>query len=172
MLHANPNLNHQTIFGLDPGYDRLGWAICSFQNNQPEAVKWGLIQTDKKKPLFDRYQVLLTELKKIITLYQPSIAAIESLFFFKNQKTALQVAEARGLILSILINHRLKIFEYTPLQIKETVTGYGRADKTSMAKMIKLHFQLKEKKINDDAVDALAIILTHQIRSQNQRYYA
>lgn len=154
------------ILGIDPGYDRLGWAIVNYDQKNP-SVKLACIETNRQLNLFDRYQQIARELQIIIENYSPSIAVIESLFFFKNQKTALKVAEARGVEISILLSNHLKIFEYTPLQIKETVTGYGRASKKAVEKMLRLEFKTLEINILDDALDALAIVLTHHIRSKN-----
>lgn len=165
-------LDSQLILGIDPGYDRLGWAVAQKQNRQLNILGYGCIQTQKTADLFSRYLDLEQQLEKIMQQFHPQVAAIESLFFFKNAKTALKVSEARGIVLSKLINHQVKIFEYTPLQIKETVTGFGRADKKAVAKMIKLELNLETNKIIDDAVDALAVIMTHSIRSNNQQYYA
>ncbi|MGD9129836.1 MAG: crossover junction endodeoxyribonuclease RuvC [Candidatus Woesebacteria bacterium] len=165
-----PNHPH-SILGIDPGYDRLGWAIAQNLNDQWTKIHYGCIQTKKKDDLFKRYQDLNQELEKIIQQFKPDQAAVESLFFFKNKKTALQVSEARGIILACLIKNKVKIFEYTPLQIKEAVTGFGRADKKSVEKMVRLEFQLNDQKIIDDAIDALALILTHHILIKNKKYY-
>ncbi len=161
-----------TILGIDPGYDRLGWAIARQNGQNWTQLKLGCIQTDKTNDLFQRYVSLDQQLQAIIDKFKPQRAAIESLFFFKNKKTALKVSEARGVVISNLIKNQLEIVEYTPLQIKQTVTGYGRADKKAVEKMIRLEFNLKDDKIIDDAIDALAVILTDTIQAKNKKYYA
>ncbi|OIP74617.1 MAG: crossover junction endodeoxyribonuclease RuvC [Candidatus Pacebacteria bacterium CG2_30_36_39] len=150
------------ILGIDPGYDRLGWAIGVPHGNSWTTLEYGCIETPKTMTLFDRYQLLQQELTEVIKLYQPKIAVVESLFFFKNQKTALKVSEARGVILSTCFTHGIKLYEFTPLQIKQAVTGYGRADKKSIEKMVRLQLNLGSKKVLDDAIDALAVMMTFQ----------
>ena len=150
------------ILGIDPGYDRMGWGIGTPKGNSWTNLHHGCIQTPKDMKLFDRYQLLQEELDKIIKIHQPKIAAIESLFFFKNQKTALKVSEARGVILSTCFTNGLKLYEFTPLQIKQAATGYGRADEKSVEKMVRLQLNLTKEKIIDDAIDALAVMMTYQ----------
>jgi len=151
-----------TILGIDPGYDRVGWAVGTAQAQNWHHIFHGCIKTAKELSLIERYRIISRELKQIIQQYQPSVAVIESLFFFKNQKTALKVSEARGVIINTCLNQNLEIAEFTPLQIKQAVTGYGRADKTSVDKMVRLQLKLTDQKIIDDAMDALAIMLTYQ----------
>jgi len=151
-----------TILGIDPGYDRLGWGIGTTDGQLWTNLHHGCIQTPKTAALFDRYQLLQNELTQVIKTYQPQVAVIESLFFFKNQKTALKVSEARGVILSTCFTAKLRLHEFTPLQIKQAVTGYGRADKKSIEKMVRLQLKLSQEKIIDDALDALAVMMTYQ----------
>ena len=164
--------SHRVILGIDPGYGRLGWAVVVVANSGWKTIKFGCIQTSKSTPLLDRYSQLEQALEKIIQANQPTEAAVETLFFSNNVKTAMQVAETRGIILACLLRHHIKITQYNPMQIKETVTGNGRADKKAVEKMVRLEFKLKPEKILDDAIDALAAVLTHRIRSQNLKYYA
>lgn len=156
----------EIILGIDPGYDRLGWAVGSTQGQQWQSLHYGVLQTAKATPLVQRYQQVAQELTIIIKTYSPSIAVIESLFFFSNQKTAMKVSEARGVIIKTCLSRGLKIAEFTPLQIKQAVTGYGRADKKSVEKMVRLQLKLADRKIMDDAIDALAIMLTYQVQSK------
>lgn len=149
------------IIGIDPGYDRIGLAI-----GQKHAATWQILayeclETNRKLDLFTRYQQISTRLDQLLTIHQPQEAAIESLFWFKNQSTALHVSEARGVILAGLLAHGITISEYTPLQIKQSLTGYGRADKKAVEKMVRLELQLTEK-IIDDTIDALALMVCHQ----------
>jgi len=153
----------KVILGIDPGFDRIGWAIGQVQHRTVSNIAFGCIQTSKTETIFKRYQQIDQELQRLITQYQPQQVAIESLFFFKNQKTVMQVSEARGVIISTCLRSGLEIFEFTPLQIKQAVTGYGRATKEQMDKMIRLQLKLNQEKIIDDAMDALGILLTQSV---------
>lgn len=151
----------QTIIGIDPGYGRLGWAIGQISNKKLKIIDCGCIQTDSKKKLFERYYQLQQNLEAVIKQHHPQIAVIESLFFFKNKKTALQVSESRGIVIAAFMAKKIKIYEYTPLQIKQSVTGYGRADKKAVDKMVRMQLNLPNQKIIDDAMDAVAVVLTY-----------
>jgi crossover junction endodeoxyribonuclease RuvC len=153
--------NNPIIIGIDPGYDRVGVAIGQKIDCKWQLFAYKCIQTDKKAKLFDRYQQIATELEKLLVEYQITEASIESLFWFKNQSTALNVSEARGIIIATLLHHKIKIAEYTPLQIKQSLTGYGRADKKAVEKMVRMELTL-EGKIIDDAIDALATMICHE----------
>lgn len=156
------NLSTTTILGIDPGFDRMGWAIGTIgTKNELSLLEYGCILTAKNDDIFVRYTHLQKELSDIISKHQPHEAAIESLFFLNNQKTAMRVSEARGLIIASLLSAECSVFEYTPLQIKQAITGYGRAEKTAVEKMVRLQLKIQEKKIVDDTMDALAILLTH-----------
>jgi len=157
-------LDNQIItLGIDPGYDRIGWAIGEGFGSKPRIINFGCIQTNKKDTLFKRYQAIENELQEIIEKYQPHELAIETLFFSRNKTTALQVSEARGVILSCATRNSLNIFEYYPNQIKLTVTGNGQANKAAVEKMIRLQLDIPPVKIIDDAIDAIGIVLTHAI---------
>lgn len=157
------------ILGIDPGFDRIGWAIGQAQGSTINILDFNCIQTSKTESLVDRYQQIDTDLTAVLHKYQPTEAAIESLFFAKNQTSAMHVAEARGVIISCLFRQQIPYAEYTPLQIKQAVTGYGRADKPAVEKMVRLQLKLpvipgQSAKIIDDTLDALAIVLTHASR--------
>ncbi len=154
------------ILGIDPGYDRVGWAIGQDDRRRPKLLDLGLIQTDKDETIFARYQQIDYELTRVIKHYHPTEVAIEKLYFAKNVKTAIRVAEARGLMLQIFLQVGLAIFEYDPTKIKQVVTGNGQADKRAIAKMVKIQLGANEK-INDDALDAAACYLTHVILRDN-----
>jgi len=155
-------IKRTTVLAIDPGYDRLGWAVGEQQSSQLSVTQYGLIQTLKSESLADRYSSIQTQLEQIIIKYRPSQLAIESLFFFKNKSTALQVSEARGVVIGSCLKHGLKIYEYTPPQIKQAVTGYGQADKAAVAKMVELELKIKTVRMVDDVADALAILITHR----------
>lgn len=149
------------IIGIDPGYDRVGVAIGQKNTDGWHLLTYQCIQTDKKAELFKRYQEISEQLDTLLEKHQVQEAGIESLFWFKNQSTALDVSEARGVILASLFRHKVKIAQYTPLQIKQSLTGYGRADKKAVEKMVRLELNLEES-IIDDTIDALAIMICHQ----------
>jgi len=156
------NLRTLTILGIDPGYDRVGWAVVERNpQHQIQLKNYGSILTNKKQPLFQRYHQIDTELQKIVDTFQPLHASVESLFFARNQKTAMHVSEARGVILSTLFRNGVAFFEYTPMQIKSATTGNGHADKPAVERMLRLQFPLESGKILDDVMDAIAIAITH-----------
>jgi crossover junction endodeoxyribonuclease RuvC len=145
------------ILGVDPGYDRLGWGVI----NGEKAVAFGCVQTKKSLSESRRLADLYDGLVKILTEYQPEAVAVESLFFFQNQTTAIKVAQARGVILLAAEKLGIAIYSYTPLQVKMAVTGYGRAEKSQVQQMTKNILKLETLPRPDDAADALAIALTH-----------
>jgi crossover junction endodeoxyribonuclease RuvC len=151
----------KVCLGIDPGYDRVGWAVGEIKGSQLQPIAYGLIQTDKHQTHFVRYQQVEAELSAILNQYQPVEAAIETLFFSNNQTTAMKVSEIRGIIISTLLRSKVECFEYNPSQIKLTVTGFGKADKKAVEKMIRLQLKLPAEKVIDDTLDALAILLTH-----------
>lgn len=146
-----------TILGIDPGYAITGWAILEKRGHGLKLVKYGCITTHSKVPHAERLKKLHRELQKIIKKYQPDVLALEELFFFKNLKTALKVAEARGVILMTAIEHDLEIKEHTPLQVKQALVGYGRAEKKQIQEMVKVILNLKTIPQPDDAADAIAV---------------
>ena len=155
-----------TILAIDPGYDRVGWAVGIKNRRQPSLVDLGLIQTAKDRLIFDRYQEIVIELNRLIKKHHPKELAIENLYFAKNTKTAMRVAEAKGVIIATALTHGLEVFEYDPSTIKQVVTGYGRADKLAVEKMVRLQLKLKDKLI-DDTLDAAACYLTHILLDSN-----
>lgn len=160
--------NNPIIVGIDPGYDRIGVAIGQKIDSKWQVLAYTCIQTDKKAHLFKRYQQIAEELEALITKYQVTEAGIESLFWFKNKSTALDVSEARGVIIATLLRQQIKIAEYTPLQIKQSLTGYGRADKKAVEKMVRMELSLSGK-IMDDAIDALATMICHECSRKLQK---
>lgn len=149
------------VLGIDPGTATTGWAILEEKNGLAKPLDYGHIETSKNKSEDQRLFEISQELEKIIDKYEPSEAAVESLFFFKNQKTVMQIAQARGAILLTLKARGVKIFSYTPLQVKQALTGYGRADKKQMQIMTKSILRLKSIPRPDDTADAIANALCH-----------
>lgn len=147
------------ILGIDPGTATVGWGMIEAKSGKPKAIAYGHIATDKSLPIETRLQEIRDDLAILIKRYQPDRAAVEELFFFNNQKTAITVAEARGVILLTLSDFSLSIAEYTPLQVKQSLTNYGRADKQQMQLMTQKLLGLSALPKPDDAADALAIAL-------------
>lgn len=149
-----------TIMGIDPGYDRLGWCIARLDRGQLELVEFGCIETTGMSDIMARFKKLDQQLSEILEKFQPTQAAIETLFFSSNKTTAMRVSEARGVILSCLFRQEIEIREFNPMTMKLTVTGNGQANKTAIAKMLRLQFHLGNDKILDDALDAIGMAIT------------
>lgn len=149
------------ILGIDPGYATVGYGVISFEGSKYKAIEYGVITTPKTDNLPTRLDKISCSIDDIMEKYKPDAIALEELFFQNNQKTAILVAEARGAILLTLYKKSKNLFEYTPLQIKQAMTGYGRADKYQIQHMVTLLLNLKEIPKPDDAADALAVALTH-----------
>ena len=150
------------IVGFDPGLATLGFGVIRKENKKkPEVIDYGIISTPKDENLAVRLVMLEKGIKQIIETYKPDEIAVEELFFAKNVKTAISVAHARGVILLTANKECGKLYEYTPLQIKQALTGYGRADKNQIQQMVKTFLNLKSIPKPDDAADALAVALCH-----------
>jgi crossover junction endodeoxyribonuclease RuvC len=154
------------ILGIDPGYGRVGWGLISFQKQKAEYIDCGLLETKVNSDFYLRIEKIYNFMQKIIKKYKPDVLAIESVFFNTNQKTAILTSQARGVIAIAGINQKLPVFDYTPLQVKNALIGYGRADKKQIQAMLSYHLTLKQKIKQDDAADALAVALTHAYTNQ------
>jgi crossover junction endodeoxyribonuclease RuvC len=146
------------ILGIDPGTAIIGYGLIK-KDREISLLDYGCITTSKELTSAERLKELHTKLEKIIKKYKPDIAAVEDIFFFKNLKTAIKVSQARGVILLAAAQQKIPVFEYTPLQIKQAITTYGRAEKIQVQKMVKLLLNLKEIPKPDDAADALAVAI-------------
>ncbi|MDY6038483.1 MAG: crossover junction endodeoxyribonuclease RuvC [Eubacterium sp.] len=149
------------ILGIDPGYAIMGWGILDLKGNKFSVVDYGAITTDASVDSPKRLQHIYAELCAIIARYEPEEAAIEELFFNNNAKTVILVGEARGVATLACVNSGLSISEYTPLQIKQALVGYGRADKKQVQAMVKAILNLKEAPKPDDTADAVAAAICH-----------
>ena len=149
------------ILGIDPGYAIVGYGIIDYSDNKFKTVDYGAITTTPDVEMNDRFKLIHDRLSDIITLTKPHFMAVEELFFNSNQKTAINVAQARGVLLLAALNKGVKIFEYTPLQVKQAVVGYGRAEKTQVQQMVKLLLGLDKIPKPDDTADALAVAVCH-----------
>lgn len=147
------------ILGLDPGIADTGYGVISCDKGKFICLAYGSIKTEAKKDLSERLEILDTELKKIIEKYQPEFVAVEELFFNTNAKTAIIVAQARGVLLLRIKKSGLRMLEFTPGQAKQAVAAYGRASKKQVQKMVKIILGLKSLPQPDDAADALAIAI-------------
>lgn len=156
------NQSSVVILGLDPGTATTGWGVIREEGKNPQLVAFGCIETSKAKSAVERLKEIADDLEELLEVYQPDEVAVEDLFFFKNLKTAVKVAQARGVLLLLAARKKRKIFEYTPLQVKQALTGYGRADKMQVQLMVKQILKLKKIPRPDDAADALAVALCRQ----------
>ena len=150
-----------TILGVDPGYAILGWGVVRYHASLHSLVDFGTIKTDKDEPLAERLKVIYKGLTRLIEQYRPDVCAIEELFFNSNQKTAIKVGEARGAAVIASANAGIPVYEYTPLQIKQALTGYGRAEKHQVQEMVRQILGLKQAPRPDDAADAVAAAICH-----------
>lgn len=149
------------ILGLDPGTAITGFSILERQAGGLRLLDYGCIRTEKDLPPATRLNQIAQDLSTIIEKWQPSRAAVEKIFFQKNVKTAIAVAQARGVLIQKLSEKQITIAEYTPSQIKSAVCGTGRADKKMIQQMIKLTFKLAKPPQPDDAADAIAAAVCH-----------
>jgi crossover junction endodeoxyribonuclease RuvC len=151
------------ILGIDPGTGILGFGVIESFKGKSKLVDAGVIRTPVKEDDSVRLQTIFEELTDIIAQTVPEDMAVEKLFFAQNVTTAMTVAQARGVVLLAGRQANLKIFEYTPLQIKQSLTGYGRADKQQIQEMVRVILNLNEPPRPDDCADALAAAITHSM---------
>ena len=149
------------ILGIDPGYAIVGYGVLDYDGNKFKVVEYGAITTSADEGMFDRLKSVYDDLCEIIERVKPDFMAIEELFFNSNQKTAINVAQARGVLLLAAMINGVEIYEYTPLQVKQAVVGYGRADKNQVQQMVKLMLGLSQVPKPDDTADAVAIAICH-----------
>lgn len=165
------------ILGIDPGTATTGFGVLKSSLGKISVIDYGCILTSSKLEMPERLDFIGENLKKIIAKYKPHAIAVEELFFFKNAKTVISVGQARGVVLFIGKSTGLEVFEYTPLQVKQAVVGYGRAEKRQMQNMVKMILGLKSVPKPDDAADALAVAIccansmkySEKIKNQNAK---
>lgn len=159
------------ILGIDPGTATTGFGIIKQIKNQPELVDFGVISTDKKLTDAERLEILANDIAEIIKKFKPEAIGIEKLFFTSNQKTVMAVSQARGVIILTAQKNKLPILEFTPLQVKSFICGYGKAEKKQVQFIVQKTFKLKKAPKPDDAADALAIALcAAHFFSKNSKY--
>ena len=149
------------ILGIDPGYAIVGWGVIEHQGNHFRTLDYGAITTNAGGEFTARLETIYRDICRLLQAAKPDAMAIEKLFFNTNTTTAIDVAQARGVILLAAKQRDIPVFEYTPLQVKQAVTGYGRAEKKQIQAMVKTFLGLKSIPRPDDAADALAVALTH-----------
>lgn len=155
--------NKTRILGIDPGTGILGFGVIDLQKGKVQLVDAGVIRTPVKEDDAIRLKTIYDELSDIIAETKPSVMSVEKLFFARNVTTAMTVAQARGVVLLCAMQAGMSIHEYTPMQIKQALTGYGRAEKKQIQEMVRVILQLKEIPKPDDAADALAAAITHSM---------
>lgn len=149
------------ILGIDPGYAIIGWGVLEYRANKFRVIDYGAITTEAHTPFPIRLQTIYTEMNMIFDKYHPEVMSMEKLFYNNNAKTVIDVAQARGVITLSAQMHRVEIAEYTPLQVKQSVTGYGRAVKKQVQEMTRLILNLEKIPKPDDTADALAMAICH-----------
>ena len=159
------------IIGIDPGYAIVGFGVLDYIGNDFHAVNFGAITTDAHTPFDLRLKTIYDDMCQVLDEYKPDEMGIEKLFFNTNQKTGIDVAQARGVILLSAIERGIKIREYTPLQVKQAVVGYGRAAKKQVQELTRSILRLKEVPKPDDTADALALAITHGHSSHSNLLY-
>lgn len=154
------------IIGIDPGTGILGFGVIDVNGSHVRMVTAGVIRTPAHTPLDERLEEIYDGLTEIIAETKPTVMSIEKLFFARNVTTAMSVSHARGVAMLAGRKGKLTIAEYTPLQIKQTVTGYGKADKKQVQEMVRMHLGLTEVPKPDDCADALAAAITYSMMSR------
>lgn len=149
------------ILGIDPGYAIVGWGVVEYSHSKFRVLGYGAITTEAKTPFPERLQIIYNDMCYLFDKYKPEAMSMEKLFYNSNQKTVIDVAQARGVITLAAQMYGKDIFEYTPLQVKQSVTGYGRAEKKQVMEMTKSILGLKEVPKPDDTADALAMAICH-----------
>ncbi len=156
------------ILGIDPGVAITGYAVIEENNGVFNCLDSGCIRTAKDTPPALRLKEIHDQIILLLKKYDPQALAVEKIFFSKNVRTAFQVGEARGVIMLIAANHNLELSEHTPLEVKQAVAGYGKAEKMQVQKMVQMLLNLKKLPAVDDEADAMAVALTHL---QNRRWH-
>lgn len=154
------------IIGIDPGTGILGFGVIDVVGSTFKLVDAGVIRTPPHTPHDERLEDIFDSLSEIVALNKPDVCSVEKLFFTNNITTAMSVAEARGVALLVARKAKMPIYEYTPPQIKQTVTGYGRADKKQVQEMVRVQLGLREVPKPDDCADALGAAITHALMAR------
>ncbi len=159
------------ILGIDPGYGRTGWGMIENQGSQIKMLDYGCVETSGKIEFPERLKYLYEQLTSIIKKYQPDLVAIEDLYFCKNTTTAIKVGQARGVIILTAHLAGIPIVEFTPLQVKQAIVSYGKAEKKQVQQMVKVFLSLRNIPQPDDAADALAVAICASNSYKLKNYY-
>jgi len=154
-------IQHRVALGIDPGTAIVGYAVVMAKGSELQMLTCDVVTTPAKMPLAQRLQIIYEQLSTIIATYKPNEAAMEELFFAKNARTAMTVGQARGVAMLALANGGLSVAEYTPMQVKQAVTGYGSANKDQVGEMVRILLKLARVPRPDDAADAAAVAICH-----------
>ena len=149
------------ILGIDPGLATLGYGVIESNGDRRRMIQYGTLTTPPREPMPQRLRAIFQGVNQLMDIYQPDDVAFEELFFPKNITTGMAVSMARGVAMVAVVERTPNLYEYTPMQIKQAVTGYGGADKHQVQQMVRLLLNMKEIARPDDAADALAVALTH-----------
>ena len=149
------------ILGIDPGLATVGFGLIEYIEGEAGEVHFGHISTPSTQPMPERLRCIYREVKKLVSRFAPDIVVVEEIFFSKNRKTAIQVAQARGVAILAMADRGVALFEYTPMQIKQAVVGYGNASKRQVQQMVKALLKLKTVPTPNHAADALAAAICH-----------
>lgn len=150
------------VIGVDPGTQHTGYGVIAEQEGQLVALAWGVISPRSSLALPDKLHVIYTALQTCLATHRPTIFAVEKLFFAKNVRSAATLAHARGVALVVAAAVGLEVVEYSPLEIKQAVVGYGRAAKPQVQTMVQVLLSLRDQQLEEDAADALAVALCHE----------
>ena len=149
------------ILGIDPGYAIVGYGVLEYKNNHFKTIDYGAITTEAGTDFNRRLEIVYDELSSLMEKYKPDAMSVEKVFYNSNAKTVIDVSQARGVIMLAAQKHKIPVFEYTPLQVKQSVVGYGRAEKKQIQEMIKRILFLEKVPKPDDTADALAMAVCH-----------
>ena len=177
VYHGNETMDEErgdrlTVLGIDPGYALMGWGVVESEGSRMKLINYGCIETKAGVPMQHRLRTLQLGVRDLLAMYHPDDVAFEELFFARNVTTALMVGAARGAAIIAAAEYTENLYEYTPMQIKQAVTGYGRADKNQVSSMVKMLLNLKEMPKPDDVTDALAIAICQAHTGINSAFEA
>lgn len=152
---------YMKILGIDPGMAIVGYSVLDYDGTNLTLLNSGSIRTEKGNRESARLLEIFNDITCIVEKYQPDVCAIEKLFFFRNHTTVMPVAHARGVILTVMEQHKIPIYEYTPMEVKQILTGYGRADKKEVEQMVKISLGVDTLPKLDDTIDSIAIAISY-----------
>lgn len=168
-MSVRNGVRKEVILGIDPGYDRCGWALLAVLGKQLKAVDFGCVETDRSATKTERFRQIWQHIKELLAEYDVSVIAMEGLFFARNVNTALPVSEVRGILFALAIEHGIPVVEYPPTTIKVAVSGYGKATKKQVITLAAKQLRLEKIPKLDDTGDAIAVALTHAVSADTEK---